>query len=334
MNAIKNDLPKVFQYYRLSLDDADKDHYDKLLMGLIDYKRTIYLTGIESNQISLLFDYIRLDHPLLFYVKKLKYRYEPLLKVTIVYPQYRFDENRTNDTTIAVLNKVKSILASLTNKSDFQREVAIHDFFCVNDVYDTSLADSSFECVGPLLFNKGVCEGISKAVKLLCDYSGLQCIVLRGTTIRNDLFINSNQHTWNIIRINGAFYNLDVTFDLSLSSPFTRRYDYFNLSNNEILRDHQYSVFNYPSCNLFNCFYQSQNLCFSSLDSIKQHYTSLLLSNNKSFVIKIADESHWHIQIADILQCFDDALLASKHYYQQYQYSFNEYQSVLQIDLI
>ena len=338
MDAIDYNLKKVFQFYRSLLDDNNKQQYDKLLMGLIDYQNIIVLKGIDSSFLPQLFDYIRLDHPLLFYVKELNYRYEPHIKLAIVYPKYRFDQKRANDNLNAVLNTVEKFVSPLVNKCEFQKEMAIHDFICDNDTYDLSLADSSFECVGPLLFNKGVCEGISKAVKLLCDFSGMQCIVLRGTTIRTDITdINHNsssQHVWNKIKIDNAYYNLDVTFDLSLSSQNTLRYDYYNLCDYDVLKDHHFNENNYPGCSKNNCYYLTNHQCFDSLDSIKNYFRSLIASNKRCIVLKVTDDSLRYIDEADIIYCFNDVLKESFRYDQRYLYSYNEYQNVMQIDLL
>lgn len=51
------------------------------------------------------------------------------------------------------------------------------------------------------------------------------------------------RHTWNIVRINGKYYHLDATFDNTLTRNCTIgeeiRYDYFNLEDKSIFRDHE-----------------------------------------------------------------------------------------------
>ena len=48
------------------------------------------------------------------------------------------------------------------------------------------------------------------------------------------------RHTWNIVRINGKYYHLDATFDNTLGNDKKEiRYDYFNLDDQQIFRDHE-----------------------------------------------------------------------------------------------
>ena len=87
----------------------------------------------------------------------------------------------------------------------------------------------------------GVCEGIAKAVKVLCDELGVWCMIaICGNNPDKGI---KYRHTWNIVRINGKYYHLDATFDNTLTRNCTIgeeiRYDYFNLEDKSIFRDHE-----------------------------------------------------------------------------------------------
>ena len=51
------------------------------------------------------------------------------------------------------------------------------------------------------------------------------------------------RHTWNIVKIGGTYYHLDATFDNTLGKHSFGakeiRYDYFNLDDKNIFRDHE-----------------------------------------------------------------------------------------------
>lgn len=333
-DLIKSNLPNIYQFYRNTLTNIEIRCYDIITNGIIDYKSIIYFSGIDLCRIDKIFNLIKLDHPLLFYVESLNVKYESHTKVAIINPQYRFDKQKTNNTIIALLSKAKSILVPLINSNDFYKEKSIHDYFCNNIHYDTSYANSSYECVGPMLFNKGVCEGISKAVKLLCDFSGLQCVVLHGSAVRTGTNSNTDAHTWNKIKINNCFYNLDVTFDLTISVNKIIRYDYFNLSDYEILKDHKSKEINLLPCIQSECYYAIKQKTFSTTKEIKKHFISSITSNKKSFVFKISSDANELIKEKEIIKCLNEALVVTRHFNQAYQYSFNDYQNVIQIDLI
>lgn len=333
-DLIRSNLPNTYQFYRNTLKDSELRNYDALVKGFIDYKGIIHCSGIEFNRIEVIFNLIKLDHPLLFYVDSLNIKYEVITKIAIIYPKYRFDKGKTNNTIIALLSKVKSILVPLTKLQEFNKEKSIHDYLCSSIYYDTGFADSSYECVGPLLFNKGVCEGISKAVKLLCDYIGLRCIVLHGNAIRADQSIKEEAHTWNKISIENCFYNLDVTFDLTISVNGIIRYDYYNLSDYEMLSDHNSKDMNLIPCTQNKCYYFITHQTFNSIAEIKNHFKNAINGNMKNIIIKISNDSRKTISEKDIIKCLNDVLVLTRRFNQKYQYSFNEYQGVIQIDLL
>ena len=96
-----------------------------------------------------------------------------------------------------------------------EKEQYIHDFICRNVHYDKLKKPYSHEIIGPLGQGVGVCEGIAKSVKVLCDALGVWCIIAiseaapdRGIQYR---------HAWNVLRLDGRYFHLDATFDASLS---------------------------------------------------------------------------------------------------------------------
>ena len=65
--------------------------------------------------------------------------------------------------------------------------------------------DGSSGTTGP------VCEGYSKAFKLICDRVGIPCILDTGVAILNAN--HSEYHMWNRIQIDGVWYGMDCTWD-------------------------------------------------------------------------------------------------------------------------
>ena len=50
------------------------------------------------------------------------------------------------------------------------------------------------------------------------------------------------------MRLGDAYYHLDATFDNSLGSAELVRYDYFNLDDRRLFRDHEALVYPVPAC--------------------------------------------------------------------------------------
>ena len=99
----------------------------------------------------------------------------------------------------------------------------------------------------------GVCEGIAKTVKILCDALGIWCMI--AISEANPEKNIKYRHAWNIIRAEGKYCHLDATFDNSLGTGDNIRYDYFNLSDSAFFRDHEPVLYKAPPCSEGNLFY-------------------------------------------------------------------------------
>lgn len=80
------------------------------------------------------------------------------------------------------------------------------------------------------------------------------------------------RHTWNIVRINEQHYHLDATFDNTLGKneddSVSIRYDYFNLDNKNIFRDHEPLIAPAPSCpDGSHSYYREKKLSFIKLET-------------------------------------------------------------------
>ncbi len=128
------------------------------------------------------------------------------------------------------------ISATASAKSDFERELALHDYLinhCEYAVeYEDRLHNTSY---GALVMKRAYCDGYAYAMKAAFDRLGMQSAIVYGS-------VNGTDHVWNLILIDGEYYHLDVMWDdadLSFAEGL-RFHGYFNLDDARILRDHEY----------------------------------------------------------------------------------------------
>jgi hypothetical protein len=160
-------------------------------------------------------------------------------------PEYLFDKARIREHRQAIESRMARLVRPLQGKSPRDKALAIHDFILENVRYDKLKKSYSHEIIGALTQGVGVCEGMAKTVKVLCDACGVECIVAlshdnpqRGVKYR---------HAWNVIKWDGKWYHVDATFDNSLQRG-VKRYDYFGLDDRHIFRDHEKLVLPLPQC--------------------------------------------------------------------------------------
>lgn len=247
-------------YYYLSLTRIEQEIYKRILDGIIRHSSHIRIPGIEEFRLQEILRFLKMDYPWIFYIDKFSYQYTVPASIVILIPVYRFAEKEIIDIMQDVLLKVSAFTDHIKYLPEFEKEIAIHDYFQENVIYDLSKVQSSYEIVGPLLFHKGVCEGISKAVKFLFDLSGMESLVVYGSAISQDNMDTSDAHAWNIVKIGQEYYHADFTFDLCIKKYGVKRYDYMNLTDEEISLDHQKNNDCIPVCQKSLDYYKIKSL--------------------------------------------------------------------------
>lgn len=103
----------------------------------------------------------------------------------------------------------------LEGKTDEQKAEAVYDYICSNVEYDyDNLPDDDYKlkhtAYAALVDGKAVCQGYSAALYRLLLEAGVDNRIVIGTDTNSG---KDDNHTWNIVRIDGTYYNTDVTRD-------------------------------------------------------------------------------------------------------------------------
>ena len=138
---------------------------------------------------------------------------------------YLIDEYKTSDsirTAIATRDEcVNNIISAATSSSNtvFDNIKGLHDWLTMNNEYNTKFPDSpssAWTCLSALTGSIGengpVCEGYSRAFKVLCDKLGIPCVLVDGKASYK-AGDTPEDHMWNYVQIFGLWYAVDVTWD-------------------------------------------------------------------------------------------------------------------------
>ncbi len=194
---------------------------------------------------SKIFEYVLMDNPEIFYVREISMQFEPLTATLYFVPKYLYSKQQIQQYTTQIYNFRDKICSRYAQMDDFQKEKQIHDLLCKNVVYE-DYGDLSHTALGLILYKKGVCDGFAKLAKLLFDGVGICSYVVSSQAFGiNQCY---EPHAWNIVKIEGKWYHLDITFDRTTSTD-NIRYDYFNLTDTDISSDHIYNSGEYDACN-------------------------------------------------------------------------------------
>lgn len=258
-------------FYYTRMTKAQQAAYHVIMQGANALADEFQIPRIESAELYDVFFRLRLDHPEIFWMTGYKYKYYQDSLNLIFVPEYLFDKNKIREHQKAMTARVEKLARAAKDLSEWAKEKYIHDFICENVTYDKLKKAYSHEIIGPLGHGVGVCEGIAKSVKVLCDALGIWCMIaVCGNNPEKGI---KYRHTWNIVKIGGTYYHLDATFDNTLGKHSAAgqeiRYDYFNLDDKKIFRDHEPLIAPAPACtNGDHFYYREKKLSFTKEEDV------------------------------------------------------------------
>ncbi len=254
-------------YYYQRMTKAHQAAYHAMKTGFTAISPSFAVPKLENCELSDIFFKLRLDCPDIFYVTGFTYRFYPGADHVELVPEYLFEKSKIKDHQKALSARIAKLVHPAQNLSPIEKERYIHDFICQNVRYDKLKKPYSHEIIGPLGQGVGVCEGIAKSVKILCDALGIWCIIAISEAAPEKGI--KYRHAWNIVKLDGQFFHLDATFDNSLGQEGLLRYDYFNLDDARLFRDHQPVIYPVPACTCSDNFYYKENkLSFTKIEDV------------------------------------------------------------------
>lgn len=120
--------------------------------------------------------------------------------------------------------------------NDLQKALALHNWLATHCTYDHEgiAGDNKYRAYGALVMRTAVCEGYTAAYTMLARYAGLEV----GTA-------SGGNHKWNQVKIDGQWYNVDVTWD-GQEGFAEVYYGNFMVSDSRLRRNHTISIQDNP----------------------------------------------------------------------------------------
>ncbi len=143
------------------------------------------------------------EHPDLYYVNVGKTLiWGDNVKATKIAAVY-YDEYDVAAFETAVEDALSGISDTM---SDMEKAIVLHDYLVLNCKYDTSssLPRKTFTAYGALVDGKSVCQGYALAYKYLLSKVQIPCYMVTS---------ESMNHAWNMVKLDGKYYHVDVTYD-------------------------------------------------------------------------------------------------------------------------
>lgn len=224
--------------YSKLLDSTQLSVYNQAYQNIIEFNEELFSldTPISEDSLELTMNSLFNDHPELFWVQT---AYQYAIDSSNIVHKLRMKYTITKDELPQAQANYNMALSTLvaeagTLSNQLEQEKYLHDKICEMSTYDSNNAMNQ-SAYSALISSSSVCAGYARAFQAACQTLGITCYYVTGTSM-------GRNHAWNIVNIDGKIYNVDLTWDDSISeSAGFISYDYFNKDDTTFSLDHSLS---------------------------------------------------------------------------------------------
>lgn len=204
----------------------------------------------------------------------------------------------------SMLDDISSIVIQ-PGMTDYEKELAFHDYIIENIEYDTSfdintgIPRSSSHALGALETGLAVCEGYSQLMMLLLNRAGIPCRMVTGIA-------EGEPHAWNIVLLNGDTYHVDATWDdpvpVEGNTGELFHYSYFNVTDAEIGKNHTWTTADYPACvETAENYFVKNNMLIDGVDNLKSALGEAVKNGKPECTFKLQNIDTASLDIGQIM---------------------------------
>lgn len=218
---------EIYPYYGM-LSDTLKQVYKQVYANAEALNGSFTpVEAVSASQVKLVMEAVYNDHPELFWLDS-SFSCKCLADGTCLEIGLVFNRTAENLETSrsAFTRKANEILSgALRYTNDYEKERYVHDALLGRVTYNLSAALNQ-SAYSALVNGETVCAGYARAFQYLLQQLGIPCYYCTGYAGEN--------HAWNIVKLDGEFYNVDTTWDDTGSGT----YDYFNKNDRDFTDTH------------------------------------------------------------------------------------------------
>jgi hypothetical protein len=207
-------------------------------------------------------------------------------------PKYSMSQEQRDMYQGMVDSVVEEWLSGIsTEASDFDKALYVFETLINKVDYDTESIENQ-NILSVFLYQSTVCQGYADAAWYLLDKLGIESAIITGTA-------NNENHAWNLVSLDGAYYYMDVTWGnskyLDSNNDATGRinYAYLAMTTEEISQNHVItSSFEVPECvsNADNYFvHEGLYYDWFGIDSIGQKINESYQSGEDEISLKFSN---------------------------------------------
>ena len=228
-----NTLSNDFYFYRNLLSSTYKQAYDQIYAALHNGVQTINMSvSVKSADIANIVYSVYYDHPELFWVDSSLYYYMNgsgiVTSLTVYFNGTANNLKQSQQNFEKAIAPLINLASSLPE--DAQKVKLVHDYL-TNTIQYVSGSQYNQSAYSAIVNGQTVCAGYAHAFQYCMQKLGIPAAYIVGYA--------GEAHAWNLLQLGGEYYCMDVTWDDPLGNPpTTYYYDYFNITDAQISKDH------------------------------------------------------------------------------------------------
>jgi len=256
------------RYHYGNLNPEEQAACDDIYARALCFPESIRL-DLELESLNRVFHALTMDQPLLFHISSAYFNYttDPRTgRVTAFLPDYLLAREEYEARCQALARAVETFTVPAGGEQ-FGCELALHDQLIRRCAYAEDITPpEKSTAYGALVEGSASCEGYARAMQLLLDLQGIDCYIVTGEATNSEG--KTERHAWNKVRIDGAWYQLDPTWNdpVNQDGGHVTSHAYFNLSDGEIGQTHELTDLNNPCASTAANYFVRKGLLFGSLD--------------------------------------------------------------------
>ncbi|MGN0666076.1 MAG: transglutaminase domain-containing protein [Huintestinicola sp.] len=263
-------LSHPYSYYELTA--KQQAIYDRITCAMLDCKSKISFEITDKVTFQEVFDTYQTiynDEYRLYYISPtieyMTQNYDGESFIISMSLNYTYSKDKVKEMQEKLAEAEKQVLSGISSSmSDYEKVKYLHDYIIRSCAYNES--NDMNTVYGTLVGKEALCQGYAHTFSYLCSKIGLESVTVLG--------VANEEHMWNLVKMDGDWYHIDLTWDDPdrASFPDSVRYDYFGLTDTRIkqLRTVHASEFPMPEATGTKYEYYSYNgLVVSSEDEAK-----------------------------------------------------------------
>jgi len=172
-------------------------------------------------------------------ISSFKWKYDGYNNNIVIAFTFTYHISQTEEAFVE--QTLTNIIAPMHGLSDIQKLQAAHDFIVLTAEYSKETEGSQYSPYTLLTENKGVCQAYALVLYRMLEMLGFEVQYVPGK-------VGEQLHAWVLVKLDGAWYHIDVTWDDPLPDRKGEvRYQYFLVSDRQLSQDHTWDYASFPA---------------------------------------------------------------------------------------